>query len=223
MTRSRPSDCALDVAAVKTWSSMNIRSCVAAVFSIATPLGAFCIGCATVSSAHAPLPTSRPATIAAWYSAVDATVTPQEQRARAVGYPDLLSAAPTREEAQRLLLRTDCFAGPLVGYGGEVSRQVRAFGRLLAEPDAPAAFRDLVQRGQIAGQLYGLCGLYLLDREQFRQVVEPYRNNSQDVLCFFGCLMYRNSIQSIVVDIIGGRYPKAFEIAAKAAATQPAR
>ena len=69
-------------------------------------------------------------------------------------------------QAFRVLLRVDQFAWiayPPVG----TPHQVLAFRKLMREPQAAKVFRFLVYNALPPGQLYGLAGLYLLDRAAF--------------------------------------------------------
>jgi hypothetical protein len=94
----------------------------------------------------------------------------------------------SREDAYKALLTTKTLAGSTVEAGGRTSGQAWAFRRILNEPDARDAFADLLHRGQMAGRLYALCGLYLLDPPEFARQVQPYRTNREEVNTFFGCL-----------------------------------
>jgi hypothetical protein len=79
----------------------------------------------------------------------------------------------SREVAFKILLNTDTFSEGPVGQGSRgKSVQVEAFQVLLAQPDAVAAFTNLLKRARAAGQLYALCGLRLWDPARYA-AVEP--------------------------------------------------
>src|SRR5690606_3705851 len=90
------------------------------------------------------------------------------------------------------------FASSYVGIGGEPSEQYTAFNTLLQGRDADAAFRALLSRAHVAGQLYALCGLYLIDREYFEAVVPEYEASRDSVWTIMGDVVDRVPVASIV-------------------------
>ncbi len=73
-----------------------------------------------------------------------------------------------------VLFRAEGFYGSVVGVRGDPSREVIAFRMLFARPEADAAFKDLIRRASLPGQLYGLCGVYFTDPPAFRSEVVRY-------------------------------------------------
>jgi hypothetical protein len=104
----------------------------------------------------------------------------------------------SRDAALEVLRTTDTFAGTHVGFGGEPSEQACAFATLIREPDADALFKSLVAGGSLAGQLYGLCGIFYTDPEAFRRTLEPYRGATDSVNTLDGCIGGRKRISDIV-------------------------
>ena len=173
----------------------------------------------TPDPANAGRPGGRP-----WYTTVEARLNPEYRRQRDLGEPERpLPADATREVAHAFLLTTNVFAGPAVGVGGETSSQARAFGHLLDDPLAAGAFEDLVLRGDIAGQLYGLCGLYLKNRARFAALAEPLLHDGRTVSVQFGCVMRSWPIDALIPLIVDGSYPRMFEQEARGATTLVAR
>ena len=96
-------------------------------------------------------------------------------------------AGISREESFEFLLNTDVFAASKVGFGMETPKQVIAFRKLLAEPDAKDIFTDLEDRARLAGQMYALCGLRITDRPSFDRLIKKYRSSDEMVRTIQGC------------------------------------
>jgi hypothetical protein len=113
-----------------------------------------------------------------------------------------------------ILLRTDWFCSGGIGYGLTTPNQCYALKTLLAQPDAPAAFESLLRRGGPAGQLYGLCGLYLVDRTRFDMRVKPYLTRATVVGYLNGCVGDGVPMSRLVAgdnfNIVNGDWPNAF-------------
>jgi hypothetical protein len=162
---------------------------------------------------------SQPATATPWYATVDHSLQRPPDAGESWDFANGSFEGPlSRETAFEILLKTDTFASSHVGSDGTLSTQVRAFRRVLAEPDAASAFGDLVRRGRMAGQLYGLSGLYLTDRAAFERAVTPYRSSTESVLTFSGCVMFRAPVAELIEDkeyptsgIAGGGLPRTFQ------------
>jgi hypothetical protein len=145
----------------------------------------------------------------------------------------------SRQQAIAFLLRTNVFADSAIGISGVTSNQVAAFRILLREPDADTLFKQLLQEGQIAGQLYGLCGLYWTDRSEMMKAVPRYAKIHSEVRTQSGCSGSSEAVSELVenkerctlrlsdgespsqwckthscesyrVDIVGGAYPWEF-------------
>jgi hypothetical protein len=109
------------------------------------------------------------------------------------------SEAPlSRAEAIATLEATDTFAGTSVGFGGGPSKEACAFATLIRQPDAALLFKDLLARGQTAGQLYALSGLYFADPAAFREAIEPYRGRTDPVKTLSGCIGGAKPVGEIV-------------------------
>lgn len=176
-----------------------------------------------------------------WYERIDHYVDGPTRRAREeAGAVDPLLQEPdepTREWAFALLLRTNEFTSTGVGYAAETPVQLKALKLVTQQPDAAAALRDLLRRGQPGGQLFALCGLYFADPESYRRGVALLRNDTRPVTYFSGCILNPSTITEVVecrkpgavrlqpgqtlddwfdkndsgfLDIIGGGFPHAF-------------
>ncbi len=132
----------------------------------------------------------------------------------------------SREDAFEILLKTRVFAmvidgGPPISGPLQASPQSVAFGVLCEERDARALFLDLIERAHRAGQLYGLCGLYLVDRQEFTEQLPRYSNDETKVYFANGCIHSFSEVSGIVrsdeghEDIVGGEIPSELEGAHK--------
>jgi hypothetical protein len=144
-----------------------------------------------------------------------------------------------RDKAFAFLLSTGRFAEPHVGDANpEVSTQVIAFQTILRQPDAAGAFDAMLHRASVPGQLYALCGLYLIDRAAFDKAAPAYFADQRSVGVASGCVTYPTPVHVVVrnldvatvrlspgqalsdwwnehgggsyLDIIGGAYPYEF-------------
>jgi hypothetical protein len=80
------------------------------------------------------------------------------------------------------------FEDKAIGIAGRPSELVEAYCVLLKDSLADDAFKSLVMKATLPGQLYALCGLYFTDQIFFRSVVEKYRHSDESVNTLFGCI-----------------------------------
>jgi hypothetical protein len=101
---------------------------------------------------------------------------------------DVLARLSEQGRSDFETLRTlQTFTDAAIGDGGDTPGWVHAFRRLLAEPDAAAAFRELLRAATLPGQLYALCGLWYADPGAFRLAVPRYARMTVEVPIQFGC------------------------------------
>ena len=72
------------------------------------------------------------------------------------------------------------------GLEGELAEETRAFREVMAAPDAPRQFERLLEQAGLAGQMYALAGLYLVDRERFEAAAPRYRGDEREVKVLAG-------------------------------------
>jgi len=101
-------------------------------------------------------------------------------------------------KAYNVLLHTDTFYGPAVGAAGIVPETVFAFLSLLQTSEAKERFSSLLEEGTLAGQLYALCGLYIIDHEFFKEAVEQYRHLDSEVRTMFGCIASHCKVAELI-------------------------
>ena len=106
-------------------------------------------------------------------------------------------------KAYDVVKRAERFFNSAVGYAGSTPEVVWAFRDLLAEKNADAAFKSLLQEATLPGQLYGLCGLWFTDQAAFKEQVARYRVMPGKVKTMIGCIIYEDAIAELVVS----KYP----------------
>jgi hypothetical protein len=105
--------------------------------------------------------------------------------------PDpLIDLSPTGREAFQTLLAARQFEESFVGFGAQPSDLVAAYRLLLKESAADAAFKQLLEKATLAGQLYGLCGVYFTDHPYFLSIIESYRGRTDAVPIQSGCMVF---------------------------------
>ena len=93
------------------------------------------------------------------------------------------------QQAYETLLVAKEFEGKALGYSGSPSKLVEAYNIILKETSADAAFKSLLEKATLPGQLYALCGLWFTDNAFFRTTVENYRRSDKWVGTQFGCII----------------------------------
>jgi hypothetical protein len=92
------------------------------------------------------------------------------------------------QKAYQTLLHAERFEDEAIGYAGELSKLVQAYRILLKEKAADQAFKSLLEKATLAGQLYALCGIYYTDHNLFLILVNNYKVKNEDVQTLFGCI-----------------------------------
>ena len=115
-----------------------------------------------------------------------------------------------RDSALALLLATDEFSSPFVDAAGVPSYQAMAFGILFHSEERELLFRQLIAEAKPAGQLYGLTGLRLVSRRDYRAVASPFLEDSRDVQTHRGCRVAIEPVAGVAKEIDSGYWPRAF-------------
>lgn len=117
----------------------------------------------------------------------------------------------SREEALAGLRCTAMFASAYVGPTMAIATDVKAFNVILKQPDAKDLFAQLQRGASPEGQLYALCGLYLIDRPAFDALLVEYRERHGTVQTIEGCIVGEERINQVVLSRIAtGLYPRMF-------------
>ena len=111
----------------------------------------------------------------------------------------------SRDGALTVLSHIDSFAGPTIGVGGDASPHAIAFRTVLAEPDASDLFSDLIDRGEPAGQLYGLAGLKLTAPAAYERELPRFLVNSEWIETAEGCVVSDGTVGDVAREIAEGR------------------
>lgn len=133
-----------------------------------------------------------------------------------------LDAPETVRRAYSLLRSAEVFSSPYIGFGGEPSCEVMAFQRILDSPVADGMFKKLIEQATLAGQLYGLSGLYFTDSRSFAAQVDRYRKMKEPVKTQNGCIISEEPVMAVVdvprspYDIANGHLPRWFKSAFRA-------
>ena len=98
------------------------------------------------------------------------------------------------------LIRPDTFDSPYTGYGAKLSPDGAAVGVLVENRDV-AAFERLAASGDAERQMYGLVGLYALDRARYDRALRSSALDLDQTVRFRdGCVLYDQSISWIVAE-----------------------
>jgi hypothetical protein len=108
-----------------------------------------------------------------------------------------------------VLANAKVFVMDAIGYAGSLPPQARAFRNLLKEARAADAFSELVGSASPPAQLYGLSGLYLVDRDNYEKHAVQLRRGNARVRTFIGCSLDEQA----VAYVIGKGNPDRWEIA----------
>lgn len=119
--------------------------------------------------------------------------------------PVMLDYAPAldaNEEAvalaARVLREAREFQSAAVGYSGTQSTYAMAWRLLLRSPKAEQTFREVLAIGTTPGQLYGLLGLRVLNRDAYRIEAARVRGAGGTVQTLYGCVGRELNVADIV-------------------------
>lgn len=101
-------------------------------------------------------------------------------------------------KAYRIVKKADKFYDSRVGYGGDTPEVVHAFQDLLNEKRADVAFKALLEKATLPGQLYALCGLWFTDPEEFKRKLPHYSRLKGEVPTMMGCIVDEDPISELV-------------------------
>lgn len=123
--------------------------------------------------------------------------------------PSSTAALTSRQrEAFEYLRTAERLEMPTVGFLVARSRGYLAMRILRRSVNADAAFKELLQSGTPAGQLYGLCGLYHSDPIRFSSALPRYRADTGTVEMFWGCIIDTHKVSEIACSENGLRVPR---------------
>jgi hypothetical protein len=131
--------------------------------------------------------------------------------------PSTSSLTPREREAFEYLRSSAAFELPYAGIDGKRPRGYLAMRILRRSLAADDAFKELLRSGTIAGQLYGLCGVYHTDSFAFSAALPRYRRSIESVRLSWACILETKRVADIACaedgtkfDICSGTFPAAF-------------
>jgi len=110
-------------------------------------------------------------------------------------------------EAFQRLLAAKSFGDGWSGHG-EPTWEAIAFDSIFRNDDPTSLFERLVWEGNLAGQLYGLCGLHLTSPSRYQNEAKRFRGSSQTISYQTGDLIGGATVAAIIEDIEGGTFLK---------------
>ncbi|MGH9782648.1 MAG: hypothetical protein ACRD88_00550 [Terriglobia bacterium] len=116
----------------------------------------------------------------------------------------------SRELAFNIILNSCEFRNHSVGPEGTPSLQVELLNVLWHEPDRVRVLKDLYRRGNAAGKLYALVGLYDTEPRQFARLASRLKKTQGWVVANSGCYFSSVPIADIVAQIENGSLTAAF-------------
>ena len=130
-----------------------------------------------------------------------------------------------RQSAYQVLVRAQVFTFGGVGYGSMITPEEKAFHALFGTGNSRPWFKRLLKDANSEGQMYALYGLYLEDRDAFKQEVARLSTNDGlpshwegftflekgQVRVAHGCIFFQQSKQSVVAAIKNGDFDLAFQ------------
>ena len=100
------------------------------------------------------------------------------------------------------------FSNSAVGYGGSTPMQVRELRCILSRPDASDVLDGLIKHATLAGQLFILAGIYLIDTDRFERVARPHARDKRTVKTVYGCIESEAKVASVLDEMRKGDLPR---------------
>ena len=86
--------------------------------------------------------------------------------------------------------------------------QVRELRCILSRPDALDVLDGLIKRATLAGRLFILAGIYLIDTDRFERVARPYARDKRTVETVYGCFKSEAKVASVIDEMRKGDLPR---------------
>jgi hypothetical protein len=102
------------------------------------------------------------------------------------------------ELALKTLASSGCFNSDAIGVSGKTPNEALAFRTLMRENSATQAFLHLSSSKNLVAQLYGLSGLFLLDKSAYDTRAKAILENGGEVCTFLGCIGSRKSVANVI-------------------------
>ncbi len=93
--------------------------------------------------------------------------------------------------------------GP-AGFAGTIPDATEAYWRLLTAPYGGALFRRCAESDSPTARLYGLMGLYQVDRPAYSEIASRYRDDTGGVTYLRGCMAMTYPLNSLLAQVEAG-------------------
>lgn len=135
----------------------------------------------------------------------------------------LANEALSLDEAGALLAKTDTLESAYVGFVLSRSQYLDLLIQLVESPDASARLERLFEEGSLAGKMYALIGLQLLDdsASYSRLYKRAAAFNSDLIRTYDGCVMNKIPAEEALQRIQAGEYRQSFQDAWQGSSQDP--
>lgn len=121
-----------------------------------------------------------------------------------------LYATDLRHEKQPVsfdqMAKVPLFAFGGIGFASVTTEGEIGFNEILSRPTAAAEFEKLFSTGNPQAKCYALVGLHRLNPKRFESLATPLESSRKRVSTGHGCILFQDSIASIVKQIREGAY-----------------
>jgi hypothetical protein len=90
------------------------------------------------------------------------------------------------------LVAVDAFYGNYIGIAGQPSPTYDVLSSLVRRKGGLKWVRRLIEKGTMPGQMYGLCGLYLLDKQAFAHAAISYAGQHTTIRVADSCFVWES-------------------------------
>lgn len=102
------------------------------------------------------------------------------------------------------ILKAGTMAFGPAGFAGTIPDATEAYWRLLKAPYGGSVFRRCAEANSPTARLYGLMGLYQLDRPAYVEIASRYRDDTSGVTYLRGCMGLTYPLNSLLAQLESG-------------------
>ena len=103
------------------------------------------------------------------------------------------------------ILKAGTIAFGPAGFAGTIPDATQAYWRLLQAPYGVALFRQCAESGNPTARLYGLMGLYQMDRPTYFDIAVHYRDDTSEVMYLRGCIGTAYTLNRLLAHLEAGQ------------------
>lgn len=104
------------------------------------------------------------------------------------------------------ILKAGTMAFGPAGFAGTIPDATEAYWRLLKALYGGAVFRQCAEADSPAARLYGLMGLYQVDRSAYVEIASRYRDDTSGVTYLRGCMGLTYPLNSLLAQLESGHH-----------------